>query len=70
MSKLTEEEAKELFSEIDKDNNGTIRLGELRDYGQANEGKLDGLKLADFVRAADADGDRRITREEFAAYFA
>ncbi|MGW0860498.1 EF-hand domain-containing protein [Streptomyces sp. NPDC002690] len=70
MSKLTEEDAKALFSEIDKDNNGTIRLGELRDYGQAHDGKLEGQKLADFVRDADTDGDRRITLAEFTSHFA
>ncbi|MGW3341169.1 hypothetical protein ACWDCL_27245 [Streptomyces sp. NPDC001009] len=70
MGTMTPAEAEAVFNEIDTDASGEIRLSELRDYGMANGGTVGGLKLADFVRAADADGDRRITREEFKAYFA
>ncbi|MFD7529891.1 EF-hand domain-containing protein [Streptomyces sp. NPDC059849] len=70
MSTMTEAEAKALFAEIDKDGSGEIRLSELRDYGMANGGTIGGLKLAEFVRAADADGDRRITLTEFKSHFA
>ncbi|WP_432104148.1 EF-hand domain-containing protein [Streptomyces sp. bgisy091] len=70
MEKLTEAEAKALFDEIDTDQSGEIRLSELRDYGLANEGTLGGAKLADFVRQADSDGDRRITLAEFKKHFA
>ncbi|MGW1439871.1 EF-hand domain-containing protein [Streptomyces griseus] len=70
MEKLTEAEARALFDEIDTDRSGEIRLRELRDYGLANEGALGAAKLADFVRQADTDGDRRITLAEFQKYFA
>ncbi|MFF3954130.1 EF-hand domain-containing protein [Streptomyces sp. NPDC001890] len=67
---MTEAEAEAVFAEIDTDGSGEIRLRELRDYGMANDGTLDGVKLADFVREADTDGDRRISRAEFKKYFA
>lgn len=70
MNKMTEAEASALFAEIDKDKSGQIRLSELRDYGMANGGTIGGVKLADFVRGADADGDRRITETEFKSHFA
>ncbi|MFE5797392.1 EF-hand domain-containing protein [Streptomyces sp. NPDC056503] len=70
MGKMTEAEAEAVFAEIDADGNGEIRLRELRDYGQANGGVVDGVKLADFVRGADEDGDRRITLTEFKKFFA
>ncbi|MFB7454708.1 hypothetical protein [Streptomyces sp. NPDC056194] len=70
MEKLTEDEVKALFEKIDTDQSGEIRLRELRDYGLANEGTLGGARLADFVRQADTDGDRRITLAEFKKYFA
>ncbi|MFD4373333.1 EF-hand domain-containing protein [Streptomyces sp. NPDC058486] len=70
MGKMTEAEAEAVFAEIDADGSGEIRLRELRDYGQANGGSLDGVKLADFVRGADKDGDRRITLTEFKKFFA
>ncbi|MFB7239351.1 EF-hand domain-containing protein [Streptomyces sp. NPDC056269] len=57
-----------MFAQIDTDGSGEIRLRELRDYGQAYGGTLDGLTLPDFVRAADTDGDRRITLTEFKSY--
>ncbi|MFF3693197.1 EF-hand domain-containing protein [Streptomyces sp. NPDC002221] len=67
---MTEAEVEAVFAKIDADGSGEIRLRELRDYGMANDGTLDGVKLADFVREADTDGDRRITLTEFKAYFA
>ncbi|MFE7267965.1 hypothetical protein ACFU9B_39160 [Streptomyces sp. NPDC057592] len=70
MGKMTEAEADALFAEIDADGNGEIRLSELRDYGMANGGTVGGVKLADFVRGADKDGDRRISRTEFRSHFA
>lgn len=70
MGKMTEAEVEAVFAKIDADGSGEIRLRELRDYGMANDGTLDGVKLADFVREADTDGDRRITLTEFKAYFA
>ncbi|MER8237004.1 EF-hand domain-containing protein [Streptomyces sp. NPDC094049] len=70
MSKLTDTEVKDLFAEIDTDGDGEIRLRELRDYGQTHEGTLQGTKLADFVRSADNDGNRRISLTEFTAFFA
>ncbi|PJM91492.1 calcium-binding protein [Streptomyces sp. CB01373] len=70
MGKMTEAEVEAVFARIDTDGSGEIRLRELRDYGLANDGTLDGLKLADFVRAADTDGDRRISLTEFKSYFA
>ncbi|MGW2115009.1 EF-hand domain-containing protein [Streptomyces zhihengii] len=70
MGKMTEAEAGALFAEIDRDGSGEIRLSELRDYGMANGGAVGGIKLADFVRGADTDGDRRITRSEFTSHFA
>ncbi|MFI0943852.1 hypothetical protein [Streptomyces sp. NPDC021020] len=70
MGMMTPAEAEAVFNEIDTDASGEIRLSELRDYGMANGGTVGGLKLADFVRAADSDGDRRITRAEFTSYFA
>ncbi|MEU8677928.1 EF-hand domain-containing protein [Streptomyces sp. NPDC048560] len=69
MGKMTEAEAEAVFAEIDADGNGEIRLRELRDYGKAHAGTLDGVKLADFVRQADTDGDRRISLAEFKAFF-
>ncbi|MFD6528816.1 EF-hand domain-containing protein [Streptomyces sp. NPDC060184] len=69
MSKLTEAEAEAAFAKIDADGSGEIRLRELRDYDDT-DGVLDGVKLADFVRAADTDGDRRITLAEFKSFFA
>lgn len=68
MSKLAEAEAEAAFAKIDVDGSGEIRLRELRDYDDA-DGVLDGVKLADFVRAADADGNRRITLAEFKSFF-
>lgn len=70
MSKMTEAEADALFAEIDTDGSGEIRLSELRNYGMANGGTVGGVKLADFVRGADTDGDRRITLTEFKSHFA
>ncbi|MFF5809477.1 EF-hand domain-containing protein [Streptomyces sp. NPDC012746] len=70
MGKMTEAEAEALFAQIDTDGSGEIRLRELRDYGQANGGTIDGVKLADFVRAADTDEDRRITLTEFKSLLA
>ncbi|MET8856027.1 EF-hand domain-containing protein [Streptomyces sp. NPDC004579] len=70
MGKLTDAEVKDLFAKIDADGDGEIRLRELRDYGQAHDGTLQGVKLADFVRGADSDGDRSITLAEFTSYFA
>ncbi|MFD7569308.1 EF-hand domain-containing protein [Streptomyces sp. NPDC055893] len=67
---LTESEVEAVFAEIDTDGSGQIRLRELRDYGMANNGTLGGVKLADFVREADTDGDRRISLAEFKSYFA
>ncbi|MGW1463364.1 EF-hand domain-containing protein [Streptomyces sp. NPDC001493] len=69
MSKLTKVEAEAAFAKIDVDGSGEIRLRELRDYDNA-DGILDDVKLADFVRAADTDGNRRITLAEFTSYFA
>ncbi|MFE3119699.1 EF-hand domain-containing protein [Streptomyces niveus] len=66
---MTEAEAEAVFSKIDTDGNGEIRLSELRDYGKANGGSVEGIKLAEFVRGADTDGDRRITLTEFKQYF-
>ncbi|MER5880647.1 EF-hand domain-containing protein [Streptomyces sp. NPDC060235] len=68
--KMTAAEAEAVFAKIDTDGNGQIQLRELRDYGLANDGTIGGVKLADFVREADADGDRRITLAEFKAHFA
>ncbi|MFE7455154.1 EF-hand domain-containing protein [Streptomyces griseus] len=70
VGKMTEADAETMFKTIDTDGSGEIRLRELRDYGLANDGALDGTKLAEFVRVADTDGDRRITLAEFKAYFA
>lgn len=70
MGKLTETEIKGLFTTIDTDRDGTIRLRELRDYGQTHAGTLQDMKLADFVKGADTDGDRRITLTEFTSFFA
>ncbi|MFD8688252.1 EF-hand domain-containing protein [Streptomyces sp. NPDC059651] len=70
MGKLTEAEAKELFDTIDTDGDGEIRLRELRDYGQAHSGTVQDIKLADLVRGADSDGDRRITLAEFTSFLA
>ncbi|MER5618930.1 hypothetical protein [Streptomyces sp. NPDC002215] len=70
MGKMTEAEADALFAEIDANGNGEIRLSELRDYGMANGGTVGGVKLADFVREADKDGNRRISRTEFRSHFA
>ncbi|MCX5387437.1 EF-hand domain-containing protein [Streptomyces sp. NBC_00083] len=70
MGKLADTEVQDLFKKIDTDGDGEIRLRELRDYGQANEGTIQGTKLADFVKEADTDGDRRITLAEFTTYFA
>lgn len=70
MGKMAGAEAERLFAEIDTDKSGEIRLRELRDYGQANGGAIDGVRLADFVREADTDGDRRISLSEFKAHFA
>ncbi|MGW0786167.1 EF-hand domain-containing protein [Streptomyces sp. NPDC002913] len=69
MGKLTDAEVDDLFAKIDTDGDGTIRLRELRDYGQAHGGTLEGTKLADFVRSADTDGDRKITLAEFRSFF-
>ncbi|MET9731350.1 EF-hand domain-containing protein [Streptomyces sp. NPDC006458] len=70
MGKMSEAEAEAVFAEIDADGSGEIRLRELRDYGKTHDGVLDGVKLADFVRAADTDGDRRISLAEFKSFFA
>ncbi|MFG1808194.1 EF-hand domain-containing protein [Streptomyces sp. NPDC049040] len=70
MGKMTEAEAEAVFAEIDADGNGEIRLSELRDYGKAHSGAVEGVKLADVVRGADTDGDRRITLAEFKSFFA
>lgn len=70
MAKLTDIEVKELFATIDADGDGEIRLRELRDYGQNHGGTLQDMKLADFVRGADSDGDRKITLAEFTSFFA
>ncbi|GHG33745.1 EF-hand domain-containing protein [Streptomyces zaomyceticus] len=70
MSELTGAEVEALFAKIDTDGDGEIRLRELRDYGQANDASIQGVRLADFVRGADTDGDRRITLAEFRSYFA
>ncbi|WP_037907060.1 EF-hand domain-containing protein [Actinacidiphila yeochonensis] len=70
MGKMTKAEAEALFAEIDADGSGEIRLSELRDYGKDNGGAVGGVKLADFVREADTDGDRRISRSEFTSHFA
>ncbi|MFF2776070.1 EF-hand domain-containing protein [Streptomyces sp. NPDC058052] len=70
MGKMTEAEAEALFAQIDTDGSGEIRLRELRDYGQANGGAIEGIRLPDFVRAADSDGDRRITLTEFKTFLA
>ncbi|MFE0652536.1 EF-hand domain-containing protein [Streptomyces sp. NPDC059534] len=67
---MTEAEAEAVFADIDTDGSGEIRLRELRDYDLANGGTLGGVKLADFVREADTDGDRRISLTEFKSYFA
>ncbi|MFG2298552.1 EF-hand domain-containing protein [Streptomyces sp. NPDC048603] len=67
---MTEAEVEAVFAKIDTDGSGEIRLRELRDYGMANGGTLDGMKLADFVRKADTDGDRRISLAEFKSHFA
>ncbi|MGW2276576.1 EF-hand domain-containing protein [Streptomyces sp. NPDC001770] len=68
MTKLTEAQAEATFAKIDADGSGEIRLKELRDYDNA-DGVLDDVKLADFVRGADTDGNRRITLAEFKTYF-
>lgn len=70
MSNLTDTEIQNLFKTIDANGDGEIRLRELRDYGQKHEATIQGTKLADFVRAADTDGDRKITLDEFKSYFA
>ncbi|MFI0942871.1 EF-hand domain-containing protein [Streptomyces sp. NPDC021020] len=70
MDKMTVAEAEALFREIDADGNGEIRLSELRDYGKDHGGTVGGVKLADFVRGADTDGNRRISRTEFTSHFA
>ncbi|MFE2547428.1 EF-hand domain-containing protein [Streptomyces sp. NPDC059355] len=70
MGKMAEAEAEAVFAEIDADGSGEIQLRELRDYGKANGGTVDGVKLADFVREADTNGDRRITLTEFKSGFA
>lgn len=70
MGKLTDIEVKDLFAKIDADGDGEIRLRELRDYGHSHDATVQGVKLADFVRGADKDGDRRISLDEFTAYFA
>jgi hypothetical protein len=49
---------------------GEIRLRELRDYGKANSGDIDGVLLADFIQQAGTDGDRRINLAEFKSFFA
>lgn len=67
---MTEAEAKALFSEIDTNGNGEIRLSELRDYGKANNGAIGGIALAEFVKEADTDGNRRISLAEFTSHFA
>ncbi|MEV6119253.1 EF-hand domain-containing protein [Streptomyces sp. NPDC052077] len=63
-------DAEAVFARIDTDGSGEIRLRELRDYGLADDGTLDGTRLAGFVRAADTDGDRRISLAEFKSHFA
>ncbi|BDH06406.1 EF-hand domain-containing protein [Streptomyces seoulensis] len=70
MDKMTEAEAEALFAEIDADGNGEIKLSELRDYGQDHGGAVGGVKLVDFVRGADTNGDRRISLTEFKSHFA
>ncbi|MFJ8085627.1 EF-hand domain-containing protein [Streptomyces sp. NPDC096205] len=69
MDKLTDAEAEALFTEIDTDGDGEIRLRELRAYGQAHDTTIQGMKLVDFVRGADTDGDRRISLTEFKSFF-
>ncbi|MFE5913956.1 EF-hand domain-containing protein [Streptomyces wedmorensis] len=67
---MTQAEAEAVFAEIDTDGSGEIRLSELRDYGKTHGGSVDGVKLADLVRGADTDGDRRISLSGFTSYFA
>ncbi|MEV5204028.1 hypothetical protein [Streptomyces sp. NPDC053720] len=70
MGELTDAEVKDLFAEIDTDGDGVNRLRELREYGRTHDTTLQGMKLADFVRGADTDGDRRVTSDEFTSFFA
>ncbi|MEU4066217.1 hypothetical protein AB0F25_28065 [Streptomyces wedmorensis] len=67
---MTQAEAKAVFAEIDTDGSREIWLSELRDYGKTHGGTVDGVKLADLVRGADTDGDRRISLSGFTSYFA
>ncbi|WP_457518755.1 hypothetical protein [Streptomyces sp. TE33382] len=62
-------ESEAVFSKIDTYGNGEIGLSELRDCGKANGGAADGFKLAEVVRGADTNDDRRIILAECKKYF-
>jgi len=66
--KMTEEEVRAQFKNLDKDGNGVISAQEIREVLTALGDSLSDEDVNDIIRDVDTDGDGQVNYEEFLAH--
>jgi calmodulin len=66
--KMTEEQVRAQFNNLDKDGNGVISAQELREVLAALGDQLSDEDVNEIIRDVDTDGDGQVNYEEFLAH--
>lgn len=66
--KMTEEEVRAQFRNLDKDGNGVVSADEIREVLTALGDRLSDEDVAEIIRDVDTDGDGQVNFEEFLAH--
>lgn len=66
--KMTEEEVRAQFKNLDKDGNGMISAQEIREVLTALGDRLTDEDVDEMIRDVDTDGDGQVNFEEFLAH--
>lgn len=66
--KMTEEEVRAQFRNLDKDGNGVVSADEIREVLTALGDRLTDEDVAEIIRDVDTDGDGQVNFEEFLAH--
>lgn len=67
-AKMTEEEIRAQFRNLDKDGNGLVSAAEIREVLTALGDRLSDEDVEEMIRDVDTDGDGQVNYEEFLAH--